>query len=94
MKTFYRLSLESQISCRKVIEAQKLLNEASHTLDIDYNLIETFIDVDPIMYLYKEFDNQEFCDRDSIFINSKIDFFDLERQGLIVETFQTDATLI
>lgn len=92
-KTFYKLTPKAKKVARKLDKVyqqiSKLEDEADEVLNIDLTIIKDKLIKEDIFYLYQEFEDMEFCDRD-YFKDRNIDFFGLEKQGLIKETYSKD----
>lgn len=92
-KTFYKLTPKAKKVARKLDkiyqQLSNLADEADEVLNIDLDVLKDNLRKQDIFYLYQEFEDMEFCDMD-YFKGMTINFFELEQQGLIKETFSED----
>ncbi len=92
-KTFYKLTPKAKKVARKLDKVyqqlSKLEDEADEVLNIDLTIIQDKLRKEDIFYLFQEFEDMEFCDMDN-FKGRNIDFYGLEKQGLLKETYRKD----
>ena len=92
-KTFYKLTPKAKKVARKLDKVyqqlSKLEDEADEVLNIDLTIIQDKLRKEDIFYLFQEFEDMEFCDMDN-FKGRSIDFYGLEKQGLLKETYRKD----
>lgn len=89
-KTFYKLTPKAKKVARKLDkifnQLSKIEEEVDEVLNFDITILNDKLRKEDIFYLFQEFGDMEFCDMDN-FKGRNIDFYGLEQQGLIKETY-------
>lgn len=92
IQTFYKLTPIAKKIARKMDKfAQFVEDEADdieNVLDINTANIKQLFDTSDILYLFQQYGNMEFSDRD-FHKDRTINFYNLEQKGLLKETYNS-----